>query len=80
ERIHDISRYVHAVTPDEKLAFVTRLWDARVASAPLTLPDDELAVMNRRRDELLANPDIARESRYGDSITDALGDRFRANV
>ena len=50
---------LRALTPDEKLAIVTQLWDDLAASAPLTLPDDELAEMNRRRDELLANPEIA---------------------
>ncbi|MEM6364764.1 MAG: addiction module protein [Planctomycetota bacterium] len=50
---------LRSLTPSEKLAVVTQLWDELAASAPLTLPDDELAEMNRRRDELLANPEIA---------------------
>jgi len=45
--------------PAEKLALVTELWDDLAASAPLSLPSDELAEMQRRRDELLANPEIA---------------------
>ena len=48
-----------ALTPNEKLAIVTQLWDDLAASAPLSLPDDELAEMNRRRDEMLAKPEIA---------------------
>jgi putative addiction module component (TIGR02574 family) len=50
---------LRALTPDEKLAVVTQLWDEIAASVPLTLPDDELAEMNRRREELLSNPGIA---------------------
>ncbi len=53
---------LRALPPDQKLEIVTQLWDdlaALAASAPLTLPEDELAEMNRRRDELLANPSIA---------------------
>ncbi len=50
---------LRALTPNEKLAIVTQLWDDLAASAPLSLPDDELAEMNRRRDEMLANPEIA---------------------
>ncbi|MEM9644142.1 MAG: addiction module protein [Planctomycetota bacterium] len=50
-------------TPDRKLAIVSRLWDEIAASAPLSLPDDELVEMNRRRDALLANPDIAMDAK-----------------
>ena len=50
---------LRALPPEEKLAIVTQLWDDLAASAPLTLPKDELAEMNRRRDELVANPSIA---------------------
>ncbi len=48
-----------ALPPDQKLAIVTQLWDDLAASAPLRLPEDELEEMNRRREELLANPEIA---------------------
>jgi putative addiction module component (TIGR02574 family) len=50
---------LRALPPDQKLAIITELWDDLAASAPLTLPEEELAEMNRRRDELLANPEIA---------------------
>ena len=50
---------LRALPPDEKLAIVTQLWDELAASAPLSLPSDELTEMNRRRGELLANPSIA---------------------
>ena len=50
---------LRALPPDQKLAIVTQLWDDLAASAPLTLPQDELAEMNRRREELLADPTIA---------------------
>jgi putative addiction module component (TIGR02574 family) len=50
---------LRALPPDQKLAIVTELWDDLAASAPLALPEDELAEMSRRRDELLANPKMA---------------------
>ncbi len=50
---------LRSLPPDEKLAIVTQLWDELAASAALTLPGDELAEMNRRRAELLANPSMA---------------------
>ncbi len=50
---------LRALPPDQKLALVTELWDDLAASAPLTLPPEEMAEMQRRRDEMLANPDIA---------------------
>jgi putative addiction module component (TIGR02574 family) len=54
-----LSDTLRALPPDEKLALVTELWDDLVASAPLSLPSEELAEMQRRRDELLANPKLA---------------------
>jgi putative addiction module component (TIGR02574 family) len=50
---------LRALPPDQKLAIVTQLWDDLAASAPLTLPADELAEMQRRRDEMRADPAIA---------------------
>jgi putative addiction module component (TIGR02574 family) len=50
---------LRALPPDQKLALVTELWDDLAASAPLTLPPEELVEMQRRRDEMLANPGIA---------------------
>ena len=48
--------------PDQKLALVTELWDDLASSAPLKLPPEELAEMQRRRDEMLADPKIAIDS------------------
>ncbi len=45
--------------PDQKLALVTQLWDDLASSAPLTLPPEELTEMQRRRDEMNADPEIA---------------------
>lgn len=50
---------LRALPPNEKLVLVTELWDDLAASAPLTLPFEEMAEMQRRRDELIANPEIA---------------------
>ena len=50
---------LRALPADQKLAIVTQLWDDLASSAPLTLPEDELAEMDRRRGELLANPEIS---------------------
>ena len=50
---------LRSLPPDEKLALVTQLWDDLASSAPLTLPPDELIEMQRRRDEMLADPSIA---------------------
>lgn len=50
---------LRALPPDQKLALVTELWDDLAASAPLILPSEELAEMQRRQDEMLANPAIA---------------------
>jgi len=49
---------LRALPPDQKLAIVTALWDDLAASAPLTLPPDELAEMQRRRDEMLADTSL----------------------
>lgn len=54
-----LNESLRALPPDQKLAIVTQLWDDLAASAPLTLPQDELAEMNRRREELLADPTIS---------------------
>jgi putative addiction module component (TIGR02574 family) len=59
DRPMSLQESLRALPPDQKLAIVTELWDDLAASAPLTLPEDELAEMSRRRDELLANPEIA---------------------
>lgn len=48
-----------ALSPDEKLAIVTDLWDDLSTTASLHLPLEELGEMQRRRDELLADPGIA---------------------
>jgi putative addiction module component (TIGR02574 family) len=48
-----------ALPPGQKLAIVTDLWDDLAATASLHLPDDELGEMQRRRDELLVDPNIA---------------------
>lgn len=50
---------LRALLPAEKLALVTELWDDLAASAPLTLPAEEIIEMQARREELLANPAIA---------------------
>lgn len=50
---------LRALPPDKKLALVTELWNELAASAPLTLPSEEIAEMQRRRDEMLANPNTA---------------------
>ena len=48
-----------ALSPKEKLAIVTHLWDDLAATDSLHLPEDELREMQRRRDDLLADPGIA---------------------
>ena len=53
---------LRALPPDQKLAIVTELWDDLASSSPLRLPADELAEMQRRRDEMLARPGIAIDS------------------
>ena len=46
--------------PDQKLEIVTELWDDLARSGtPLTLPADELAEMDRRREELRNDPSLA---------------------
>ncbi len=45
--------------PDQKLALVAQLWDDLASSAPLTLPPEELSEMQRRRNEMIADPEIA---------------------
>ncbi len=50
---------LRALAPNQKLEIVTELWDDLAAAPPPALPGDELAEMSRRRDELLANPEIA---------------------
>ncbi|HEV7280323.1 MAG TPA: addiction module protein [Pirellulaceae bacterium] len=54
-----LNEALKALTPDQKLALVTDLWDDLAATASLCLPDDELREMQRRRDGLLADPGIA---------------------
>jgi len=54
---------LRALPPDQKLAIVTALWDDLAASAPLTLPPDELAEMQRRRDAMLADTSIGIDAR-----------------
>lgn len=54
-----LSETLRALPPDQKLALVTELWDDLAASAPLTLPPDEMSEMQRRRDEMLSNRGIA---------------------
>jgi len=50
---------LRCLPPDQKLAIVTQFWDDLASSAPLTLPPDELAEMQRRRHEMLADPSMA---------------------
>jgi putative addiction module component (TIGR02574 family) len=54
-----LNEALKALSPDQKLAVVTELWDDLAATASLRLPDDELSEMQRRRDELLTDPSIA---------------------
>ena len=45
---------------DEKLRIIFALWDDLASSnAPIQLPDEVIAEAQRRRTELLANPEIA---------------------
>jgi putative addiction module component (TIGR02574 family) len=50
---------LRALSPDQKLAIVTQLWNDLASSAPLTLPQEELSEMQRRRDEMRADASIA---------------------
>lgn len=43
--------------PYKKLELVTALWDD-LAASPITLPPDELAEMDRRREELRKDPSL----------------------
>jgi putative addiction module component (TIGR02574 family) len=51
-----------ALPPEQKLALVAELWDDLAATAPLNLPLEEMKEMQRRRDEMIANPSIAIDS------------------
>jgi len=57
-----LSEQLRSLPPEQKLAIVTELWDDLASSAPLSLPSDEMAEMQRRRVELLAHPNIAIDS------------------
>lgn len=51
---------LRTLPPEKKLEIVTQLWDDLAASAaPLALPPEELAEMDRRREELRRNPSLA---------------------
>ena len=47
---------------EQKLALVAELWDDLAKSAPLNLPPEEMKDMQRRREEMIANPSIAIDS------------------
>ncbi len=47
---------VKALSPEDKLALVTAIWDDLATSAPIGLPTDELSEMRRRRTELRHDP------------------------
>ena len=53
---------LRALPPEQKLALVAELWDDLAATAPLNLPLEEMKEMQRRRDEMIANPSIAIDS------------------
>lgn len=50
---------LRALSLKQKLAIVTELWNDLAASAPMRLPAEQLREMQRRRDELLADPTLA---------------------
>jgi putative addiction module component (TIGR02574 family) len=51
---------LHQLPNDEKLRIIFELWDDLAPSnAPIQLPDEVIAEAQRRRAELLANPEIA---------------------
>lgn len=51
---------LHQLPNDEKLRIIFELWDDLAASnAPIHLPTEVVAEAHRRRDELIANPEIA---------------------
>lgn len=47
---------------EQKLALVAELWDDLAKSAPLNLPPEEMKEMQRRREDMIANPSIAIDS------------------
>jgi hypothetical protein len=51
---------LHQLPNDQKLRIVFELWDdLALSDAPIVLPDEVIAEAQRRRMELLANPEIA---------------------
>ncbi len=51
---------LHQLPNDEKLRIIFELWDDLASSnAPIHLPAEVVAEAHRRRDELIANPEIA---------------------
>ena len=51
---------LHQLPNDEKLRIIFELWDDLATSnAPIHLPAEVVAEAHRRRDELIANPEIA---------------------
>ncbi len=51
---------LHLLPNDEKIRIIFALWDDLASSkAPIQLPDEVIAEAQRRRTELLANPEIA---------------------
>lgn len=50
---------IRALPPDQKLELINELWDDLAASATFKLPLAELKEIQRRREELRANPEIA---------------------
>lgn len=49
---------IRALPPDQKLELVHELWDDLASSMNFSLPPAELKEMQRRREELLASPEI----------------------
>jgi putative addiction module component (TIGR02574 family) len=50
---------LRSLPPDKKLEIVTQLWeDLAESGLPLTLPPEELAAMDRRREELRKDPSL----------------------
>lgn len=51
---------LHQLPNDEKLRIIFELWDDLASSnAPIQLSDEVIAEAQRRRSELLANPEFA---------------------
>jgi hypothetical protein len=51
---------LHQLPNDQKLRIIFELWDDLASSnAPIVLPDEVIAEAQRRRTELLGNPEIA---------------------